>query len=96
MILTMLRPSTPTFLSYFAAVFIICCTRSTFDAKVATNILDFVCSAKILSKVLPTVRSDIVKPGRSAFVESHISASTPFFPISPNLGRSMASPYTGV
>ena len=34
---------------------------------------------KIESKVLPTVRSDIVNPGRIALVLSHISASTPFF-----------------
>ena len=36
------------------------------------------------------------KPGRSALVLSHISARTPFFPISANLCRSMTSPKTGV
>ena len=38
----------------------------------------------------------MVKPGRSAFVLSHISASTPFFPISAKRCRSIASPKTGV
>ena len=35
MIFTMLRPSMATFLPYFSAQLIICCTRSTFDANVA-------------------------------------------------------------
>ena len=39
---------------------------------------------------VPTVFSDWVKPGRSALVLSHISASTPFFPISPKRCRSIA------
>ena len=59
-------------------------------------ILVFLCSENILSKVFPTVRSDMVKPFLSALVLSHISASTPFLPISANRCRSMASPNTGV
>ncbi len=95
-ILTMLRPSTTTFLLYLQAELIICWTRSTLDANVATIILECLCSEKILSNALPTELSVIVNPGRSAFVLSHISASTPFLPISPSLARSMASPNTGV
>ena len=72
-----------------------CCTRSTLEAKVATKILVFLYSANKVSKVLPTVISDAVYPGRSALVESHINANTPFFPSSAKRGRSMASPYTG-
>ena len=74
----------------------ICCTRSTFDAKVATMIRCFSFSAKILSNVLPTVRSDIVKPGFIIFVLSPISARTPFFPSSPKRCKSIVSPLTGV
>ena len=67
-----------------------------FDAKVAIISLDFPYSEKILSNVAPTVFSDIVCPGRSAFVESHNNASTPLRPISANRGKSIASPNTGV
>ena len=48
------------------------------------------------SALLPTVRSEAVKPLRSALVLSHISASTPFFPSSAKRCRSIASPNTGV
>ena len=37
---------------------------------------------KRLSKALPTVFSEAVNPGLSAFVESHMIARTPFLPIS--------------
>ena len=59
-------------------------------------ILFWALSAKIVSKVFPTVFSDIVNPGLIALVESHMSASTPFLPNSANLARSIVSPYTGV
>ena len=94
--LTMLLPSTTTFLPNLYAVLIICCTRSTLDAKVATKIRVFLWSANRVSKVLPTVFSEGVKPGRSALVESHIRASTPFLPISAKRCKSIASPNTGV
>ena len=84
-ILTMLRPSTQTFLPYLTAELIICCTLSTLDANVAMIILLFLLSLNIFSNVAPTVFSDIVKPGLKALVLSHISASTPFFPSSPSL-----------
>ena len=96
MIFTILRPSTATLRPNLYAVSIICCTRSTFDANVAIMIRAVLCSLKRLSNTCPTVRSDIVNPGRSAFVLSHINASTPFLPISANLCRSIASPNTGV
>ena len=79
-----------------AAEVLICCTRSTFEANVATIIRFCTFSSKIESKVAPTVRSDSVKPGFKTFVLSHINARTPFFPISANLCKSIASPNTGV
>ena len=63
-----------------------------FDANVAIIRRLFLLSLKILSNVAPTVRSDIVNPGRRALVLSHISASTPFFPSSPSLCKSIGSP----
>ena len=96
MTFTMLRPSMTTFLPYLQAELITCCTRSTLEAKVATMIRFWVCSAKIASKVFPTVRSDMVKPFLMALVESHIRAKTPFFPSSASLWRSVTSPNTGV
>ena len=77
MTLTMLRPSTATLRPKRYAVLMICCTRSTLDAKVAMIIRAVLYSLKRLSNTCPTVRSDMVKPGRSALVESHITARTP-------------------
>ena len=74
------------------AVLMICCTRSTLDANVAMMMREFVCSAKSASIVFPTVRSDWVKPLRSALVLSHMSARTPFLPSSPKRCKSIASP----
>ena len=70
--------------------------RAAFDAKVATIILFFVYWEKISSNVPPTVLSDIVNPGLSAFVLSDIRRVTPFFPSSPKRARSIISPVTGV
>ena len=50
----------------------------------------------IWRKASPTTRSERVKPGRSAFVESPRKRSTPRFPSSASLPTSVRSPSTGV
>ena len=50
----------------------------------------------MFSREAPTVFSDIVYPGISALVDSHISRVTPFCPSSPSLVISIISPSTGV
>ena len=50
---------------------------------------------KILRRELPTVLTDGVNPARSALVDSQSKSSTPPFPISPILVRSIIFPSIG-
>ena len=79
MTFTMLLPESATFLPYFSAQLIICCTRLMFDANVAmmSRFLFAYARAKSASKLAFTVCSVCVYPGRAAFVESAISSKTP-------------------
>ena len=89
------RPTIATLRSVWIATSIACCTRCTFEANDVTKILPLR-SGMICRNASPTTRSDCVKPGRSAFVESPSTRSTPRFPSSASLPTSVRMPSTGV
>ncbi len=89
------RPTIATFRPVWIATSIACCTRWTFDANDVTNTRP-VRSGMICRNASPTIRSDGVKPGRSAFVESPSTRSTPRLPYSASFPTSVRIPSTGV
>ena len=89
------RPITATLRSTSAATSIACCMRWMFDANEVIRTRPVRCGM-IWRNASPTTRSERVKPGRSAFVESPISRSTPRLPSSASLPTSVRSPSTGV
>ena len=94
-IFSILLPLKAIFLPYLIDEFIICCNLWILDANVATIILPLPLLNK-LSKVSPTVFSDMVYPGWHALVLSAISNNTPCLPILANLCKSITLPSTGV
>ena len=90
-----LLPHTAIFLPYLIEELTICCTRCTFDAKVATTIL-FELFKNSLSNTSPTELSDIVNPFLSLFVLSESNASIPLFPSSAILFKSITLSSIGV
>ena len=89
------RPTIATLRFVIAATSTACCTRWMFEAKLVMRIRP-VRSGMIWRNASPTVRSDWVTPGRSAFVESPRSRSTPRFPSDASLPTSVRRPSTGV
>ena len=89
------RPTTQTLRPVCTATSIACCTRWTFEANEAIRMRPSR-AGMIVRNASPTVFSDGVKPGRSAFVESPSSRSTPRLPISARRPTSVLSPSTGV
>ena len=83
----MLLPHTAIFLPYLIEELTICCTRCTFDAKVATTIL-FELFKNSLSNTYPNELSDIVI--------SESNASIPLFPSSAILFKSITLSSIGV
>ena len=89
------RPTTTTLRPTSTATSIACCIRWMFEAKLEMRIRP--CrTGMIWRNASPTTRSERVKPGRSAFVESPRSRSTPRLPSSASLPTSVRSPSTGV
>ncbi len=89
------RPITLTERPTSSATSIACCMRWMFDAK--DEIRTRPCRAGMICRnASPTTRSERVKPGRSAFVESPSSRSTPRLPSSASFPTSVRSPSTGV
>ena len=95
MFLRIERPTTHTLRPTSTATSTACCMRWTFDAKEATRTRPCRCGM-IWRKASPTSRSEPVKPGRSALVESPRRRSTPAFPSSARRPTSVFSPSTGV
>jgi len=89
------RPTNATLRPHSIATSAACCIRWTFDANEVTRTRPVRCGM-IWRKASPTTRSDCVKPGRSAFVESPSNRSTPRFPTSASLPTSVRWPSTGV
>ena len=79
----------------FSAVMVDASDRP-YDENVAITSRLSLFRMKIPSRELPTIFSEGVYPGRSAFVDSHMSRVTPSVPISPSRARSMTSPSIGV
>ena len=95
MAFSMERPVTATLRPYRAATSMICWMRSTFEAKVVTMMRCWQPRNRA-SKESPTLRSLLVKPGRSTLVESASRASTPSLPSCPRRPRSIMPPWMGV
>ena len=89
------RPMMQTLRPVSTATSTACCIRCTFDAKLATSTRPWR-AGMIWRKASPTSRSEPVKPGRSAFVESPSIRSTPRFPMSARRPTSVRNPSTGV
>ena len=89
------RPITQTFRPTSAATSTACCMRWTFEAKDETKMRP---SRTGISwrNASPTTFSERVTPGRSAFVESPTSRSTPRLPMSASRPTSVRMPSTGV
>ena len=64
----------------------VCWIRGTFDANEAMTMRPFACE-KIDVNASPTIRSESVWPGRSAFVESESMQSTPSSPTARDAGE---------
>ena len=93
--LRMERPTTETFRPTCTATSIACCMRWRFEAKEATTTRP--CLAGMIGRnSSPTSALGPVTPGRSAFVESPSSKSTPRLPISASRPTSVCIPSTGV
>ncbi|COX02527.1 Uncharacterised protein [Mycobacterium tuberculosis] len=94
MLRTIDRPTNDTRRPNATAASMICCTRSTLEAKHATITRP---SAPRMSRcsVGPTSLSDGPTPGISAFVESHSNRSTPVSPSRDMPGRSVGRPSGG-
>ena len=92
---TMLRPAMATWRPWRTAQLTTCWMREISEAKVATMMRPLA-SRNTSSKAASTTRSEGVKPGRSALVESESSASTPRPPSSASLAMSVGFPSTGV
>ena len=89
------RPTIATLRPLCSATSIACWTRCTFEANDVTKMRPLR-SGMICRNASPTIRSDCVKPGRSAFVESPRTRSTPRLPSSASLPTSVRIPSTGV
>ena len=89
------RPITETIRPAPAAASIVCCRRWMWDENVVTMTRPGA-SPTILRSDAPTVRSDGVRPGRSAFVESAMSSATPSLPSRRRRSRSVVRPSIGV
>jgi hypothetical protein len=89
------RPITDTVRPPNAAASITCWIRWMCDAKDVT-ITRPVLWRTISRSAEPTVRSDGVRPGRSAFVESAMRSATPASPSSRRRSRSVVRPSIGV
>ena len=89
------RPTNATLRPQSTATSHACCIRCTFDANDEIRILPVRCG-KIWRNASPTTRSDLRHAGRSAFVESPSSRSTPRLPTSASLPTSVRWPSTGV
>ena len=89
------RPTTTTERPTSTATSIACCMRWMFEANEEIRTRPWR-AGMIWRKACPTIRSDWVKPARSALVESPSSRSTPRLPISASLPTSVRSPSTGV
>ncbi len=89
------RPITATDRPHSPATSIACCIRWMFEAndeiRTRPRFVGMICL-----KASPTTRSERVKPGRSAFVESPSRRSTPRFPSSARRPTSVRRPSTGV
>ncbi|SPU22213.1 Uncharacterised protein [Niallia circulans] len=92
---TMLLPTTASFRLVAEAAWITCWIRWTFEANEVTIRRPFV-RANTSFIPLPASASDFVVPGRSAFVESDMRQSTPFWPIAAIFPISACFPSTGV
>ena len=94
MLRTIDRPTNDTLRPSATAASMICCTRSTLEAKHATMTRP---SAPRISRcsVGPTSLSDGPTPGISEFVESHRNRSTPASPSRDMPGRSVGLPSSG-
>ena len=73
----------------------VCWMRGTFEANDATTMRPFACE-KIDVNASPTMRSESVWPGRSAFVESESMQSTPSSPTRAIRAKSAGLPSMGV
>ena len=89
------RPTSATLRPSAAAACTTCCTRWMFDAKLVTTMRPSQ-RANASSRCGPTPASDGEKPGRSAFVESPHSSSSPSRPSSASRDMSAGRPSTGV
>ena len=89
------RPTSTTFRSSAAAASTTCCTRWMFDAKLVTTMRPSQ-RANTSSRCGPTTDSEGENPGRSTFVESPHSNSTPSRPSSAKRETSAGAPSTGV
>lgn len=91
----MLRPRMATRRPYSAETVIACWMRWMFEAKVAM-ITRRSARANTSWNVRPTMRSEGTCPGRSMFVTSVISSSTPSSPRRSNPEKSVIRPSMGV
>ena len=94
--LTIDLPDIATFLLHFLAISIICCSLCILEENVATIILLSPALLNKSSSPAPTVLSDIVYPGLSTLVLSASNKSTPSWPNSHILCKSIISPSIGV
>ena len=92
------RPTNAILRPFAIAACATCCTRWRCDAKLVTMNRLSGYSRNSDRIAAPTVDSDGVKPGRSAFVESDMSSRTPpsRLAISPSIARFVRRPSTGV
>ncbi len=92
---TMLGPAKVILRPLLAAASATCCTREISEAKVAMMTRPLA-SLNTLSNAGPMTASEGVQPGRSAFVESESSKSTPRVENSESFAKSVGQPSTGV
>jgi hypothetical protein len=95
MFLRIERPTSATLRSSWAAASTTCWTRWMFEAKHVTTIRPLQWW-NTRSRFGPTIDSEGEKPGRSAFVESPHSSSSPSRPSSARRETSAGAPPTGV
>src|SRR5919199_1231350 len=94
MLRTIERPTSATLRPCAAAASSTCCTLCTCEAKLATMMRRLAC-ANTRSSTGAISRSEIVKPGTSALVESTMNRSTPASPSRANARRSVSRPSSG-
>ncbi len=92
--LSMERPSMTTRRLWRCAMLMTFWMRCTFDAKVVMNTRPLIPAIRV-SRLRATSASLAVRPGRSAFVESLSSSSTPSFPACSMRARSLVLPSLG-